>query len=242
MPEGPSLIYISLKLKPFSGKKVTGCGGYTPMATGWIKGEKLLEVCTWGKHLLLRFKKGTVRIHLMLFGSVLINEKKKVNASFFLQFGKDEVNFYVVKAIQLTQPLKDIYDWRTDIMSRKWSSKHIIRLAGEHITEIIGDTLLDQQVFTGVGNIIRNEVLFRTAVHPLSRVGNIPVVKLLELLKDIRVYAKLFLKEKKAGIFGDHFEVHEQKICPRDGNELTIKIIGKTKRKAYFCNSCQEKF
>ena len=31
---------------------------------------------------------------------------------------------------------------------------------------MVCDALLDQTVFAGVGNIIKNEVLFRTGVHP----------------------------------------------------------------------------
>ena len=36
------------------------------------------------------------------------------------------------------------------------------------------DALLDQNIFAGSGNIIKNEVLFRIFVHPASKVGNLP--------------------------------------------------------------------
>ena len=36
------------------------------------------------------------------------------------------------------------------------------------------DVLIDQHIFAGVGNIIKNEALFRAAVRPLSVVSKIP--------------------------------------------------------------------
>jgi hypothetical protein len=41
-------------------------------------------------------------------------------------------------------------------------------------------------IFAGVGNIIKNEVLFRIRVHPLSTVGALPPAKLRELVANRR--------------------------------------------------------
>jgi len=38
------------------------------------------------------------------------------------------------------------------------------------------DALLDQDIFSGVGNIIKNEVLHRIRVHPESTVGALPAI------------------------------------------------------------------
>ncbi len=77
MPEGPAILHLRDQLMPFKGKVVKEAGGYGPMPTEWINGKKLLDILTWGKHLLFVFKEGTVRIHLMLFGEVKIGERKK---------------------------------------------------------------------------------------------------------------------------------------------------------------------
>ena len=239
MPEGPSLVYLKNKLQAYAGRKVTAAGGYSPMSKTWIVNKKMLEVTTWGKHLLLQFSKGTVRIHLMLFGSVLINERKKVNASFFLQFGKDELNFYVVKAQYIKEPLDTIYDWRTDIMSEEWDVNYVLAQMKTQDKATIGDLLMNQKIFTGVGNIIRNEVMFRAKLHPLTLVKNIPLKSAKLLLKEVRKYAQEFLKEKNAGTFGDDWQVYQQEECPRDGSLLKIAMTGKTKRKTYYCTNCQ---
>ncbi|HRO68823.1 MAG TPA: hypothetical protein PK951_00545 [Chitinophagaceae bacterium] len=42
---------------------------------------------------------------------------------------------------------------------------------------MVCDALLDQEIFSGVGNIIKNEVLYRIRVHPESLIGDIPLKK-----------------------------------------------------------------
>ena len=123
MPEGPSILYLRNELLPFKGKVVKKAGGYGPMPTQWINKKKLLDIRTWGKHLLLLFSNGTVRVHLGLFGEVLVNERKKVNRSFFLEFAKGEINGYVVRAEKLPAAPNEIYDWRTDILNKDFDEQ-----------------------------------------------------------------------------------------------------------------------
>ena len=83
MPEGPSILLLKKQLSSFIGKTVKQAGGYGQMPTKWINGEKLLDIKTWGKHLLFVFSKGTVKVHLGLFGDVLVDERKKSKPFFF---------------------------------------------------------------------------------------------------------------------------------------------------------------
>lgn len=242
MPEGPSIMYLKEKLVPFEGKKVTDAGGYTPMPTGWIKNKKLLAVNSWGKHLLLQFKDVSIKVHLMLFGSFLINKSKKVNASLYLRFGDDIVNFYVVRCEKLEGSLEELYDWRTDPFSRHWSPVYVAGLVQQYPKALIADLLLDQLVFTGVGNIIRNEVLFRARLHPLSVVAYIPKPKITKLVKEVKKYSVQFLNDKKAGTLSKNWQAYEAELCPRDGIQFEKKWVGKTKRKVYYCNCCQTKY
>lgn len=117
MPEGPSILHLKNKLLSFKGKIVKEAGGYGKIPAGWIKGERLLDILTWGKHLLFVFSNGTVRVHLGLFGEIKVNERKKVNRSFYLEFAAGEINGYIVRAQKLEKPLDETYDWRTDILS-----------------------------------------------------------------------------------------------------------------------------
>ncbi|MBA3648472.1 MAG: hypothetical protein H0W62_07975 [Chitinophagales bacterium] len=125
MPEGPSILHLRSELLPFKNKIVKKAGGYGPMPTKWINGKRLLDISTWGKHLLLVFPNGTVRVHLGLFGEVIINERKKINRSFFLEFAKDEINGYVVGAEKLKASPEEVYDWRVDILSKDFDADYI---------------------------------------------------------------------------------------------------------------------
>jgi endonuclease-8 len=217
MPEGPSILHLKQQLLPFKGKMVKNAGGYGPMPATWINGKKLLDIQTWGKHLLLVFSNGTVRVHLGLFGDVLINERKKVNRSFFLEFASGEINGYVVKAAKLDKPMDEIYDWRTDILSPHFNKAWIKKLLKKQAAKTIDDVLMDQNIFTGVGNKIRNEALYRAAIHPLSMVN----------------YARIFYKQLQKDGVNDYFQVYQQNYAA-DGSEVTMKVLPKSKRKIFF--------
>lgn len=233
MPEGPSILYLKDQLLPFKGKPVKLAGGYGKMPTGWIKGKKLMDILTWGKHLLFVFTNGTVKVHLGLFGEIVINKRKEVNRSFFLEFAGGEINGYVVRAEKIDKPLKEIYDWRTDILSSSFDTAHIKMLLKKYAAKTIDDVLMNQEVFTGVGNKIRNEALYRAAVHPLSLTGKIPPAKITALIREVKNYAKIFYKQLRQKGVNDFFQVYQQEYAA-DGSEVTMKILKKSKRKIYF--------
>lgn len=233
MPEGPSILHLKHQLLLFKGKMVKNAGGYGPMPATWINGKKLLNIQTWGKHLLLVFSNGTVRVHLGLFGDVLINERKKVNRSFFLEFTNGEINGYVVKATKLEKPLDELYDWRTDILSPHFDKAWIKNLLKKQAAKTIDDVLMDQNIFTGVGNKIRNEALYRAAIHPLSIVGKIPAVKITKLINEVVNYARIFYKQLQKDGVNDFFQVYQQNYAA-DGSEVTMMVLPKSKRKIFF--------
>ena len=239
MPEGPAILHLRNTLLPFKGKIVKKAGGYGPMPTAWIKGKKLLDIRTWGKHLLFIFATGTVRVHLMLFGEVKINERRKVNRSFYMEFEKGEINGYVVKAEKLKATPEKTYDWRIDILHEDFDPAYVKSLIQKKAGKTIDDVLMDQQIFSGVGNKIRNEALYRAGIHPFSIVGKIPAAKITKLITEVVKYAKLFYKNLETK--GEHsaFGVYQQEYT-KDGSEVTMKILTKSKRKLYFSEHDQE--
>ncbi len=239
MPEGPSIVILHDVLLPFKGKKVISASGYAGIDFSRLEGQKIIDLKTWGKHTLICFKNFTVRIHLMMFGSYTINEGKKYNPKLSLHFVKDEVNFYLCQVAILDEPLSKLYDWAADVMGDKWSVPIAKRKLKDKAGEMICDVLLDQKIFSGVGNIIKNEVLFRTRIHPDSITNKLPPSRITEILEEVRKYAFEFLKWKRAGTLSKHWEAYEQKVCPRCDILLHKKKTGKGKRQSYFCNNCQ---
>lgn len=239
MPEGPSLLHLRNQLLPFKGKVVQKAGGYGKMSTAWLQKKKLTDVLTHGKNLFFVFNNGVVKVHLGLFGEVLINESKKVNASFFLHFASGEINGYVVNAQKLEGKLEDLFDWRNDILSKKFDAAYVKQLLKKKQGKPIADLLMDQEIFAGVGNKIRNEALYRARVHPKSLVDKIPAPALTRLIKEVVKYANIFYKQlEKTGV-NDDFHVYQQEYAA-DGSEVTMEVLTKTKRKIFYSEHRQK--
>jgi len=240
MPEGPSIKILKEKLEPFIGRKITAANGY---AKGFdaviLKNQTITDIKTWGKHLLICFHDFSVRIHMGLFGSYKINDRGKRNAALHMQFGGDEINFYISNVKLIEQPLDEVYDWSADVLNPKFS----IKKAGEKLKAkprlMICDALLDQNIFAGSGNIVKNEVLFRTKVHPENTIADIPPRKLTQLIKEAVNFCEDFYKWRKKNELTKHLDVYEKNMCPRNHIPLHKADLGKTKRHSYFCNKCQ---
>ncbi|MES2807265.1 MAG: endonuclease [Bacteroidota bacterium] len=243
MPEGPSIIILKEKLKPFIGKKVLDANGY---AKGFdadkLIGKILKDIQTWGKHTLLVFPKFTVRVHMMLFGSYYINDRPKKNASLHMLFTNGEVNFSITSIKLIEQPLDEIYDWSADIMSDKWDTEKAMEKLKAKPKMMICDALLDQKIFSGSGNIIKNESLFKAKLHPESIIGEIPDKKLHDLIDEVLKFSQDFLIWRKANILTKHLDAYEKDICPRNCIPLHKTDTGKTKRHSYYCEKCQQLF
>jgi endonuclease-8 len=175
----------------------------------------------------------------MLFGSYRINEEREMAARLSLNFKKGVLNFYACSVNILEGDLNAIYDWSTDVMSDSWDSKAAGKKLKQKPTMLVCDALLDQNIFAGSGNIIKNEVLFRIRVHPNSTVGALPVKKLSEMIKEVRNYSFDFLNWKKAYVLRKHWLVHTKTMCPRCEIRLTKEHMGKQNRRTFFCEKCQ---
>jgi endonuclease-8 len=198
-----------------------------------------LDIKTWGKHLFFVFTNGSVNVHLGLFGEVLVDERKKVNRSFYLEFASGEINGYVVRAKKVDEDLESEFDWRTDILSKKFDPAFVKKLLKENGEKEIEEVLMDQQIFTGVGNIIRNEALYRSGIHPLSIVNKIPAAKITKLIAETLAYAKIFYNNLDKKGTNKDFSVYKKEYA-EDGSEVTMQILKKSKRKVFFSEHKQK--
>lgn len=239
MPEGPSIIILKEAVQAFKGKKVIAASGIAKIDMDRMVNQEIIDFKTWGKHFLICFKGFAIRIHLLMFGKYSINEQINRVPRLSLIFGKGELHFYTCSVIEIDEPLDDIYDWSADVMSDAWDAKAARKKLKAQPATLICDALLDQNIFAGSGNIIKNEVLYRTKVHPASLIGDIPSRKLTEIINETRNYSFDFLAWKKENVLSKHWLAHTKKICPRDGDTLEKEYLGKTKRRTFYCNTCQ---
>jgi len=239
MPEGPSIVILKEAVSSLKGKKVIAISGNTKVDLAHLEGKRVIDFKSWGKHFLICFKNSAIRIHFMLFGSYRINEKKESPARLSLQFENGELNFYACSVKLIEEDPDEIYDWSADVMSDEWDPAKAKRKLKKLPDLLVCDALLDQNIFAGVGNIIKNEVLFRIFVHPESKAGKLPTKQLNALIKEARNYSFDFLEWKKQYVLKKHWLAHTKKTCPRCKIPLIKQYLGRTNRRSFFCNNCQ---
>lgn len=241
MPEGPSIVILREQAAPFAGRKVLRVAGNSKLLDlQRMRGQRVIDIKSWGKHFLIAFPGFAMRVHFLLFGSYRINERKDAVPRLSLAFQRSELNFYACSLKYVEGALDQTYDWSDDVMSDHWNPRAARRKLKARPGMLVCDALLDQTIFAGVGNIIKNEVLFRTRVHPESTIGELPTRKLGEVIKQARAYSFDFYTWKKAFVLKKHYLVHTKKRCTRCEIALQFRAsLGQSQRRSFFCDNCQ---
>ncbi|MFI8719009.1 DNA-formamidopyrimidine glycosylase family protein [Stenotrophomonas sp. NPDC077464] len=242
MPEGPSIVILREAAAKFRGKTVRRATGNSSLDLTRMEGRRVKALRSWGKHFLLEFSGFSLRVHMLMFGSYRIDERKPSPARVSLQFDNGELNIYASSVKYIEGALVDTYDWRTDVMNDAWDPRLARRRLKQQPDTLVCDALLDQELFAGVGNIIKNEVLFRQRVHPESKVGDLPPRVLGKVIADARAYSFLFLVWKRAFELRKHWQVHTRRTCPTCGGPVSKTYPGKTRRRTFFCPNCQVRY
>ena len=242
MPEGPSIVILKEAAQPFVGKKILEVSGNRKIDLQRIRGQTVKEFISFGKQFLIRLDDFTIRIHLLLFGTYRINERKETPPRLSLIFEEGEINFYGCSVNFIEGDLDQLYDWSADVMSDAWHPEAAHRKLKEHPDIMVCDALLNQDIFAGSGNIIKNEVLYRIKVHPETPIGNLPLEKLDELVAEARNYSFDFLRWKKQFELKKHWLAHTRKKCLRCDLALSKMHLGKTNRRSFFCVNCQIRY
>ncbi|MFX0023736.1 MAG: Fpg/Nei family DNA glycosylase [Candidatus Hermodarchaeota archaeon] len=108
-------------------------------------------------------------------------------------------------------------------------------------TAILKNALLNQNFVAGIGNIYSDEIMFRTKLHPKSKIDTLDENKIKELFNNIKDVLQFGIdKEGDLSSYPDSFLIPHRKkeeICPICQNE--IKSIDLSGRRGYFCPNCQ---
>lgn len=239
MPEGPTIVLLKEEVKQFTGKEVIAAEGNSKVDIERMLNEKVVAFKSWGKHFLICFKGFTVRIHFMMFGSYRVNERKETPVRLRLAFDNGEINFYTCSVKILEGETDSHYDWAADVMNDDWDPEKAKRKLEKIPGKLICDALLEQDIFGGVGNIIKNEVLYRIRVHPESNVGKIPEEILKSAVKEARLYSFQFLEWKRNFELKKHWLAHTKKVCLRCDLPIIRKYTGVKNRRSFICENCQ---
>ncbi|XP_032185306.1 endonuclease 8-like 3 [Mustela erminea] len=206
-------------------------------------------VQTLGKELFMYFGPKALRIHFGMKGSIMINplehkNKNGVSPVFELQLTKDLICFFdssvefrnSTESQQRVRMMEEL-----DVCSPKFSFSRAESEVKKQKGRMLCDVLMDQKVLPGVGNIIRNEALFDSGLHPAVKVCQLTDEQIHYLVKMIRDFSILFYRCHKTGsVISKHYKVYKRPHCCQCCCKITVCRLGENNRMTYFCPRCQK--
>ncbi|KAA0013330.1 hypothetical protein B6U81_06575 [Thermoplasmatales archaeon ex4484_30] len=209
-------------------------------------GKKLCRATSHGKNILLYFDEYAIRIHLMMYGSIRFEQSyskpfRQVRLTLF--FPNKNLVIYNAPIVEIGEADKIeeflSKNYGIDPLSN-WNKEELINLILERKERKIGDLLLDQKVFNGIGNILRNEILFRARVNPERKIAELKFEEIEKIVEETRKLCIKFLELKKKGEgIKKLLMVYNRKTCPNCGRRLAFYRQEPNKRKTFYCPFCQ---
>jgi endonuclease-8 len=251
--EGPSLFLAARQLAPFKGKIVSDVFGNTKtIAPAQLKNKKIKDIFSWGKHLVFQFGAFAVRIHFLMFGTFAATvEGKSVTGdytrkareprlAFVFENGHIEMYNCSVKRIE-SKAAKASYDFSINLMSDEWNADNALKRMLQHPDAEVADVLLDQTIFAGLGNIIKNEILFLAKIQPVVPIRLLSRAKLKELVALAKSFSLQFYEWRRNFVLRKNLTIYRKKICPLCAGRLVRAKTGERQRWSYYCPVDQKK-
>ena len=272
MPEMPEVETVRRTLLPLiKGKTIKEVTVWYPkIITGDAKefarqltGKKIENIDRYAKYLLIRLSNNlTIVSHLRMEGKyrlVKINTKKDKHDHVQIVFKDNSaLRYNDVRKFGRMQLIKTGTEREKTGIGKLGVEPNSTAFTVSYLQnglarkkKNIKNTLLDQSIVAGLGNIYVDEVLWETKIHPLSQANTIPAEKISQLHDNINSLIELAIAERgttihtyldangKTGGFQKMLQVygHKGEPCVRCGTPLEkIKVNG---RGTTFCPKCQ---
>jgi endonuclease-8 len=255
MAEGPLVHHYARQLrKVLKAKKVRIEFGTRELkrAEASVKGVRVRDVEAYGKQFRIKLSNGsTVLVHLMMWGDWRIFKRGEPwgrppeRARAVFRTGMHEVVAFSAPVVRLLteEELGEDSKWGSlgpDPLRKDFSSREFWRRLRKQPDREIGEAIHDQRVISGVGNILRIEILFGSRLHPRRLVGDLSQADRRRLLNWILRLMNRWLKDKKRGADdGKWIRIYRRssKPCPRCGGK--IESFRQGGRITFACKDCQ---
>jgi len=251
MTEGPTARLRAIQIeREFKGEKIKDVlvrSNRVYVDPSRMVGKRLEKATSFGKNILIYLDNFLIRVHLMMYGSIRFeNDYSKPfrQVRLVLFFGEKNLVIYNAPIIEvgLREDIEErlFKSYGIDPLTN-WNKEELIELMLKKKDRKIGDLLLDQSIFNGIGNILRNEILFRAKVNPDRRVKHLKQEELEAIADFTKELSHKFLELKKEGkgIRGILL-VYNKKICPYCGEKLKFYRQEPNFRKTFVCQKCQK--
>ncbi|KAM6221073.1 endonuclease 8-like 2 [Rhynchocyon petersi] len=189
-----------------------------------------------------------LHVRFGLFGSIWVNgfsRAKKANKRgdwrdpvprLVLNF--DGGGFLAFYNCQMSWSSSPVVKPSCDILSEKFHRGQALEALGQ--AQPVCYTLLDQRYFSGLGNIIKNEALYRAGIHPLSPGSLLSPSSLESLVDHVLDFSANWLEGKFQGE-QQHTQVYQKEQCPL-GHQVMKDMFGSPggfQRLTWWCPQCQ---
>uniref|UniRef100_A0A8D0FBQ4 Endonuclease 8-like 3 n=1 Tax=Strix occidentalis caurina TaxID=311401 RepID=A0A8D0FBQ4_STROC len=215
----------------------------------FLIGHVYRGVETLGKELFMYFDQKALRIHFGMNGSMRINPDGSKDRNGALPVLEIELTEDTVVFFEVTVEYRNAAESERkvrmmeslDVCSPKFSFLRAESEIKQQKTRMLCDVLLDQAVLPGVGNIIKNEALFDSGLHPAIKVCQLTDEHISHLVKMTRDFTLLFYKCCKTGSpLYKHYKVYKRPACGQCNGKITVCRLGENNRMTYFCSQCQK--
>jgi len=247
--EGPSIHLGAEQLRPFVRQRIQAVSGNSKIGIERLRRKQVKDIFAWGKHLVFQFDVFAMRVHFLLWGtfaasvsghSVTGDYRRSGPPRLMMTFRNGELTIWSasIKFIE-SDCARANYDFTVDVLSPTWSSRKALSRMRRFPDAQISDVLLDQSIFAGVGNIIKNEVLFRTGTSPFATVAELSPRARRAIVDDARAFSFRFLELRRQFALRKHLEIYGRSSCPRCGGRVTRRVHGLRQRRSFYCRVCQ---
>jgi endonuclease-8 len=273
MPEGDSIYRTARTLhRALAGGEVVRFESVLPALVRVhedtpVTGRVVESVTAVGKHVLMRFS-----------GDLVLRTHMRMNGSWHL-YRPDErwrrprrdmrvlVATRQFQAIGFSVPVAEFLDARAlarqtdlrligpDLLGVSFDIDESIRRFRERQTSSIADTLINQRVVAGAGNVYKSEVLFLCRINPFVSVGSVTDAQLVDVLTMARKHLRANVTHPVGGITtyrgyrrtgrratdADRLYVYGRGRlpCRKCGGVIQVAAQGANARLTYWCPSCQ---
>lgn len=256
MPEGDTLFNTALRLRPaLAGFRLTRFSAPRLVGDRPKLGVVVSEVEAKGKNLLIHFDDGlSLRTHLRMTGSWHVyREGERWRKAAHLAravvgtdsgwlgvcFQAPVVETYhraIGEPLPLARLGPDLCDEAPDL---DLATERMARFAGSD-TEI-AESLLDQRVAAGIGNVYKSEALWAGRVDPFVRTAALEEAKRRRLLEIAHFQLRSNLGSSNRVTHPKGLAVYGRRgqPCHRCGTPIQMKRQGEQARSTYWCPTCQ---
>jgi formamidopyrimidine-DNA glycosylase len=225
-------------------------------------GQQVLSVSRRAKYLLINLANGSIILHLGMSGKLKILD---TNAD-LVKHDHIEILFSNNKVLRLNDPRRfGAVLWTDNAdplqhalftnlgpepLSTEFSAKYLFAQL-QTKKQKIKKLLMDAKIVVGVGNIYASEVLFASAIHPLTPGNTITLAQCKLLASNIKSILKKsiakggttlkdFLDSNgKPGYFSQELKVYGRAQQPCRSCQQPIESLVIEQRNTFFCNHCQ---